>query len=140
MPFFNARAKMTFHIRAHDSNVTAQTPSNHHLEYVGFGLMLIGLVQFIFTMLCQNFILSASSKVALPNIDPWQLMTVQTTSIWHLWCVAKTPIPKFPLFLKLDHFALGFSLVHLKIDLLHWPFLMNFDYAPWKYMSNGVCS
>jgi hypothetical protein len=79
-------------------------------------------------------------KMPLPNIGLWKFMTVETISNLHLWGVAKIPMPKFPLFLNLDHFALGFLTVHLKIDFLHWPFLMNSNYAPWKYMSNGVCT
>ena len=81
-----------------------------------------------------------NSQVTWPNNEPQHVMTIQTIFKLHLWGVAKIPIPKFSLFLKLDHFAPGFLTVHLKFDFLHWPFLMNSNYAPWKYMSNGVCT
>ena len=32
------------------------------------------------------------------------------------------------------------SAVQLKSDFLPWPFLGKSNYAPWKYMSNGVCA
>ena len=83
---------------------------------------------------------SASSKMNCSNIAPWHVMTIQTIFKLHLWGVAKIPIPKFSIFLKLDNFAPGSLTVHLKFDFLHWPFLMNSNYAPWKYMSNGVCT
>ena len=48
---------------------------------------------------------------------------------------------QIPIILKVGQFCPWSNLtVQLKIDFLHWPLLRKSNYAPWKYMSNGVCA
>ena len=53
----------------------------------------------------------------------------------------KNPHSKIPIISQVGQFCPWSILtVQLKFDFLHWPLLRKSNYAPWKYMSNGVCA
>ena len=52
----------------------------------------------------------------------------------------KSPLKNSNYFTSWTILPLVHLTVQLKFDFLHWPFLKKSNYAPWKYMSNGVCA
>jgi hypothetical protein len=52
----------------------------------------------------------------------------------------KSPLKNSNYFTSWTILPLVHLTVQLKFDLLHWAILEKSNYAPWKYISNGVCA
>jgi hypothetical protein len=95
--------------------------------------------QFHYVMALCSF----SSPFQKPNFKPWSLGMLWwfqpfSNAIYEV--LQKSPLKNSNYFTSWTILPLVHLTVQLKFDFLHWPFLRKSNYAPWKYMSNGVCA
>ena len=117
--------------------------ANHkyHLEAIGIGPMSIECIFLNFTM-SWHFV-HFSSSFQKPISKPWSLGMLwifQQVSNAICEVLQKSPLKNSNYFTSWTILPLVHLTVQLKFDFLHWPFLKKSNYAPWKYMSNGVCA
>ena len=130
---------MPFHHRPMTAVLIAHTLSKWHVWAVATCPIFIGWIFCNFTMSWHFYAFSSSFQKW--NLKPWGLGMLWifqqvSNAIWEV--LQKSSLKNSNYFTSWTILPLVHLTVQLKFDLLHWPFLMKSNYAPWKYMSNGV--